>query len=73
GCGSTTVERYREEVEPLVDEVLTPLYERVRDQARRDAVLVDGLVAPAGERDDVDFGPYREAGEAVFVPRGPVG
>ncbi|MFV2099369.1 carotenoid oxygenase family protein [Micromonospora sp. LOL_014] len=73
GRGSTTVERYREEVEPLVDEVLTPLYERVRDPARRDAVLVDGLVAPAGERDDVDFGPYREAGEAVFVPRGPVG
>ncbi|MFV2012446.1 transposase family protein [Micromonospora sp. LOL_027] len=54
GCGSTTVERYREEVEPLVDDVLTPLYERVRDPARRDAVLVDGLVVPVGERDDVD-------------------
>ncbi|MFV2018329.1 transposase family protein [Micromonospora sp. LOL_023] len=54
GCGSTTVERYQEELEPLVDVVLTPLYERVRDQARRDAVLVDGLVAPVGERDDVD-------------------
>ncbi|WJK33040.1 transposase family protein [Solwaraspora sp. WMMA2065] len=54
GCGSTTVERYQDELEPLVDEVLTPLYERVRDQARRDAVLVDGLVAPVGERDDVD-------------------
>ncbi|MFV2028564.1 transposase family protein, partial [Micromonospora sp. LOL_028] len=52
GCGSTTVERYREEVEPLVDDVLTPLYERVRDPARRDAVLVDGLVVPVGERDD---------------------
>jgi len=54
GCGSTTVERYQDELEPLVDEVLTPLYERVRDQARRDAVLVDGLVVPVGERDDVD-------------------
>ncbi|MFV2110614.1 transposase family protein [Micromonospora sp. LOL_015] len=54
GCGSTTVERYQEELEPLVDMVLTPLYERVRDRARRDAVLVDGLVVPVGERDGVD-------------------
>jgi hypothetical protein len=33
---------------------LTPLYEQIRSQARRDAVLVDGLVGPIGERDGVD-------------------
>lgn len=51
GCGSSTVERYQEQLETLVDQVLTPLYEQVRAQAHRDAVLVDGLVAPIGERD----------------------
>jgi len=54
GCGSTTVERYQDELETLIDEVLTPLCEQVRAQARRDAVLVDGLVVPIGERDGVD-------------------
>lgn len=54
GCGSTTVERYQDELETLIDEVLTPLYEQVRAQARRDAVLVDGLVVPIGERDGTD-------------------
>lgn len=54
GCGSTTVERYQDELETLIDEVLTPLYKQVRAQARRDAVLVDGLVVPIGERDGVD-------------------
>src|SRR3954453_5151883 len=51
GCGSSTVDRYRDELETLVDMVLTPLYEEVRAQARQDAVLVDGLVVPVGERD----------------------
>jgi len=54
GCGSSTVERYQEELEILVDLVLTPLYEEVRARARRDAVLVDGLVVPIGERDGVE-------------------
>ena len=53
GCGSSTVERYRDELEVLVDLVLTPLYEQIRAQAHRDAVLVDGLVVPVGERDGV--------------------
>lgn len=50
GCGSTTVERYQDELETLIDMVLSPLYEQIRGQARRDAVLVDGLVVPIGER-----------------------
>lgn len=54
GCGSSTVERYQDELEVLVELVLTPLYEQIRSQARRDAVLVDGLVVPIGERDGVD-------------------
>jgi hypothetical protein len=54
GCGSTTVERYQNELEPLIDEVLTPLYEQVRAQAHRDAALVDGLVVPIGERHGTD-------------------
>lgn len=51
GCGSSTVQRYQEELEVLLDEVLTPVYEQIRVQAQRDAVLVDGLVVPIGERD----------------------
>jgi hypothetical protein len=54
GCGSSTVGRYQDELETLIDEVLTPLYEQVRVQAHRDAVLVDGLVVPIGERDGVE-------------------
>jgi hypothetical protein len=54
GCGSTTVERYQDNLETLIDEVLTPLYEQVRVQGHRDAVLVDGLVVPIGERDGVE-------------------
>ena len=50
GCGSTTVERYQDELEILIDVVLSPLFDEIRDQARRGAVLVDGLVAPVGER-----------------------
>src|SRR5258705_8444084 len=42
GCGSSTVERYQDELEILIDMVLSPLYEEVRAQAGRGAVLVDG-------------------------------
>jgi len=54
GCGSTTVEGYQDQLEALIDVVLSPLYEEVREQARQGAVLVDGLVAPVGERDGVE-------------------
>lgn len=54
GCGSSTVERYRDELETLVDDVLTPLYEQIRAQAHRSAALVDGMVVPIGERDGVE-------------------
>src|SRR5262245_54184890 len=54
GCGSTTVEAYRDELETLIDMVLSPLYEQIRAQAQREAVLVDGLVVPVGERDGAE-------------------
>jgi hypothetical protein len=54
GVGSTTVERYQDELETLIDVVLTPLYEEIRAQAHRDTALVDGLVVPVGERDGVN-------------------
>jgi hypothetical protein len=54
GCSGSTVERYQEDLEPLIDMCLTPLYEAIRAQAQKDAVLVDGFVAPVGERDGVD-------------------
>lgn len=54
GCGSTTVERYQDELETLIDMVLSPLYEQVRAQAQRDAALVDGLVVRIGERAGVE-------------------
>jgi DDE superfamily endonuclease/Helix-turn-helix of DDE superfamily endonuclease len=54
GCGSTTIERYQDELEILVDVVLSPLYDEIQKQARRGAVLVDGLVAPVGERDGTE-------------------
>src|SRR5258705_4376216 len=41
-------------MEILIDMVLSPLYEEVRAQAGRGAVLVDGLVVPVGERDGVE-------------------
>jgi hypothetical protein len=54
GCGSTTVERYQDELEILIDVVLSSLYDEIQSQARRGAVLVDGLVAPVGERDGAE-------------------
>jgi DDE superfamily endonuclease/Helix-turn-helix of DDE superfamily endonuclease len=54
GCATGTVANYQDELEPLIDELLTPLYEEIRRQAHQEPVLVDGLVAPVGERDGVE-------------------
>lgn len=54
GCSGSTVERYQDELEPLIDMFLTPLYEQIRVQAHRGAVLVDGFVVPVGERDGIE-------------------
>lgn len=53
GCGTTTVWRYQEELEPLIDEMLALVAAQAAEGAHRDAVLVDGFIAGVGERDDV--------------------
>jgi hypothetical protein len=53
GCSAATVWRYADELEPLLDAVLSVTAEQVTAQARRSGVLVDGFVAPVGERDAV--------------------
>lgn len=50
GCSGQTVEAYRDELEPLVDMVLMPLFEEICSQAQREGALVDGFVVPVGER-----------------------
>ena len=54
GCSPGTVSNYQDELEPLIDVFLTPLYEEVRTQAHQEPALVDGLVVPVGERDGVE-------------------
>jgi hypothetical protein len=51
GCSTSTVWRYQEELEPLIDQLLTPMAETVAARAQRQALLVDGFVVPVGERD----------------------
>ena len=54
GCSTGTVSNYQDELEPLIDELLMPLYGEIRSRAHREPTLVDGLVAPVGERDGVE-------------------
>lgn len=54
GCATGTVDNRQQELEILIDDVLTPLYEQRRTEAHRHATLVDCLVAPIGERDDLE-------------------
>jgi hypothetical protein len=48
GCSTATIWRYQEELEPIIDEVLTVLAQQVTAQAHHDSALVDGLVARSG-------------------------
>jgi hypothetical protein len=52
GCGTATVWRYQEQLEPLIDAILDEFAARVTTRARSGAVLVDGFVAPVGNRAD---------------------
>jgi hypothetical protein len=42
GCGTATVWRYQEQLEPLIDAILDEFAARVTTRARSGAVLVDG-------------------------------
>ena len=70
GCSGKSVSGYQDQLEPLIDAFLTPLYEEVRSQAHQEPALVDGLVAPVGERDGVEglfSGKKRVSGQNVQV------
>ena len=70
GCSTATIWRYQEELEPVIDVVLSVLAAQITAQAHRDGALVDGLVAPVGERDGVEHlysGKKRYCGQNVQV------
>jgi DDE superfamily endonuclease/Helix-turn-helix of DDE superfamily endonuclease len=54
GISTATVWRYQEELEPVIDQVLSALAEQIHCQAQREGALVDGFVAPVGDREDAD-------------------
>jgi hypothetical protein len=50
GCSQPTVSRIFRKIRPLFDQITANRVAEVVAQARRSAVLVDGLIAPTGER-----------------------
>lgn len=50
GCSQATVSRIVRRLRPLLGEATAALSGRVRQQAKRSAVLVDGFLAPTGNR-----------------------
>jgi hypothetical protein len=51
GVSQATITRYHQQFGPILRWVLRPEAEQRRAQAQREGVLVDGLVAPVGQRD----------------------
>jgi len=54
GCSTATIWRYQDDLEPVIDEILAILADQITAAAHREGVLVDGLVAPVGEREGVE-------------------
>ena len=52
GCSQATITRYHEILQPILRWVTRPEVDQQHDRAQRAGVLVDGFVAPVGERDD---------------------
>jgi hypothetical protein len=52
GCSQSTVSRITRRLRPLLRQATAELAGQVRAQARRSAVVVDGFLAPTGERAD---------------------
>jgi hypothetical protein len=68
GCSQATVSRVFRRIRPLLEQVTAPCAAQVATQARRSAVLVDGFIAPTGERaarDDLFSGKHRICGMNV--------
>jgi hypothetical protein len=53
GCSQATVSRVTRRLRPLLGQATAELAGQVRSQAKRSAVLVDGFLAPTGERTGV--------------------
>jgi hypothetical protein len=54
GCSQATITRYHQRLEPILRWVLHPETDTQYTQAQREGVLVDGFVAPVGQREDYD-------------------
>ncbi|WP_230415439.1 transposase family protein [Micromonospora tarapacensis] len=51
GCSQATITRYHQILRPILRWVTRPEVDQRLEQTRRDGVLVDGFVAPVGERE----------------------
>jgi hypothetical protein len=68
GCSQATVSRVFRRIRPLLEQVTAARAAEVATQARRSAVLVDGFIAPTGERaarTDLFSGKHRICGMNV--------
>lgn len=68
GCSQATVSRIFRRIRPLLDQVTAARAAKVAAQVRRSATLVDGFIAPTGERaarDDLFSGKHRICGMNV--------
>lgn len=54
GCSQATITRYHQILQPILRWVTQPEVEQRYEQARRSGVLVDGFIAPVGEREHYD-------------------
>jgi hypothetical protein len=54
GCSQATITRYHEILQPILRWVTRPEVDEQADRAHREGVLVDGFVAPVGEREHYD-------------------
>ena len=54
GCSQATITRYQQQLGPILRWVLRPEADEQYTRAQREGVLVDGFVAPVGEREGYD-------------------
>src|SRR5436190_24017768 len=54
GCSQATITGYHDLLHPILRWVTAPEVDQQYQRAQRDGVLVDGFVAPVGERDGYD-------------------
>lgn len=70
GCSQATVSRTSQRIRPLLQQATAAIAQRVAVRARLGAVLLDGLIAPTGERrdrTDLFSGKHRVCGMNVQV------